>query len=369
MAIDNTRRKFLKATSIGVAGTMIAGCLGEDDDTGNGNGNGDGNGSGNGNGDDDDGATTWVIGGSSEGSFINTYTEAFAAEVANHSDQLELDPVLSPGFVSNINRVNQGERDLAASYHYLPYLQPRGQGEFEEDGELGELENDIVSTLPPMHIPTNTIATYAENDDIETIYDLEGMTVGLDVQGGGNTVQLLQMMEAAGIDATWEFHTFDERNEAMLGQRVDAQNFIITNGESVSGAVAPAFEELDLKFVDIPEDVRDATQEEYGHIQFGEVHGEDIGNVDPPHPLGDAHGILLPSTTVARADADSDLVYEFVSSVLENQEALGDYHAHLELFGIGDGRHDFQGVPDGTPFHDGAIEYFEEAGIDYPEQP
>lgn len=366
------RRRFLKASGAGLTGALIAGC------TGGGGGGGDSDtettadGDGTTTQDDDNGGTettSWVIGGSSDGSFINSYTQGFAAELDEHSDILELQPQLSPGFTANAGRIDRGERDLAFTWQFNIYNAYRDQGSFAEGNDIGPLENELNSTLPACHKSQTALVTYAENDDIETVYDLEGKQVGLDVQGGGNTIQLLDMFELAGIEAQFNFHSFSERNEALLGRRVDAQSLIITNDTSVPGTLVPAWEELELKFVQIPEDLQQQLVDNNPVVEWGQVAGSDLENVNPPSDPGEAAALTLGSAVGVLAEKDPDLVYEFVSTVLDNQDDLADYHATLADFGIGDDRLNFDGVPDGTPYHEGAIRYFEEEGIDYPEQP
>lgn len=373
--LSNERRRFLKATGAGLTGTLIAGCTGggggdsdddetttqDDQDTTEADDNGD-----NGGGTE---STSWVIGGSSDGSFINSYTQGFAAELDEHSDVLELNPQLSPGFTANAGRIDRGERDLAFTWQFNLYNAYRDQGSFAEGNDLGPTENELNSTLPAVHKSQTALVTYADNDGIETVHDLEGRQVGLDVQGGGNTLQLLDMFELAGIDAQFNFHSFSERNEALLGRRVDAQSVIVTNDTSVPGTLVPAWEELELKFVEIPDDLQQQLVDNNPVVEWGSIVGSELENVNTPREMGEGAALTLGSAVGVLADKDPDLVYEFVSTVLDNQDDLADYHATLADFGIGEDRLNFDGVPDGTPFHEGAIRYFEEENIDYPEQP
>lgn len=368
------RRRFLKYTGASLAGVGLAGCTGG----GGGGDGGDGTTAADTTTDEPMETTTaaettgsapeltdWVIGGSTEGSPANAWVQGFASTLDEYSDTLRLSPVFVNGWVASSVQLNDGELDLSMSYMFLTQLQREGKGPYAPDGPVGQLDKDIVSLLPTVHSSTSIIATASDRDDINTIDDLDGKRVGVFVRGSPITDLILNMFDTAGIQPQLSFESMAGLGEQLRNDRVDAGHVVIINRSLLPAPLAQAASSVDLKGVTIPEELQTATSDAHPHIVFETVNNEDLNQPLSDFESGD--GIYASSTVATTADKDPDLVYEFVSQVIDNQAELGQYHGALNTFGFGEDRRGFIGATDNVPWHESAIRYFEENDIDYPQ--
>lgn len=301
----------------------------------------------------------WIISGSNEGSPANTWTQGFAATVDEYSDTLALSPQFVNGWRNATVKLDDGTFDLSLYLWLFLYEIEHNEGPYAEDGKIGPLEKEHRGVTPPVHLSVPFFATYADNDDIETIHDLDGKRVATDVVGSSLMANLGRIVESAGVDINWEHMTWSEMGNAIQTNRFDAATPLAINGTTLVGPLAKAFESVDMKGVQIPSDVIEGMDS----LEFITVNGD---NLNASSQIDEVQAPANPSGIFTTADKDPDLVYEFVSILLDNQDELGQYHPALEQFGIGEGRHNFTGIPNGVEFHEGAVRYFEEEDIDYP---
>jgi hypothetical protein len=368
------RRRYLRgigATGIGGL-TLLAGCSGGDGGGDGGDGDGGDGGGDDGGGDGGDGGggqnpTEWVVGASQEGSPANTWVQGMASEISEHSNKLRWSPQFVNGFRAGLVLLNDGELDVASSWFHNAYQAQNDLGGFAEDGDVGPLDKDIRAMLPVMHQGFWFYATYADRDDIQTIRDLEGMTVGLNVPGAGVSVWGEQQFELMGIadSITFEFLSLGDVGNALQSRQVDAALQLAVNGSILPTSEARAWSSVTMKGVEIPEDVRQQHQQQNELVQFGVVNNEDLNQQGD---FDSVHSMLLASSQFTTAERDADLVYEAVKVLVENENALAEYHPAMNLWGLEDGKHKFEGAIEGTVFHEGAKRYYDENGIDYPGQ-
>ncbi|MGM0590137.1 MAG: TAXI family TRAP transporter solute-binding subunit [Halobacteriota archaeon] len=367
------RRRFLRTLGVvggtGLLGSM-AGCAGSGGGGGSGGSGGDG-GSGGSGGDGGSGgsgggsqATQWVISGSNEGSPANTWAQGFAATVRDNTDKLRLNPQFVNGWKTATVKLDQGVFDLSY-YLYMYQVQAlNGLPPYDEDGEIGPLDNEPRAVLPTLHQQNGMFATYADRDDIESVYDLEGKRVATNVRGSAVTDVATRVTDGLDIEnIKWEPLTWSEMGSALQSKRVDAAFFIVINGALIIGPVAKAFESRNMKGITIPSGDVDTLETDDTFLSFTSISGDDL---NAKNQVDEVPATILGSSTFTTAGHDADLVYEFTKSILDNQDELGQYHPAMEAMGVGEGRHGFTGALPGVKFHEGAIRYFEEEGIDYP---
>jgi TRAP-type uncharacterized transport system substrate-binding protein len=374
------RREFIKYTG----GTALLGALAGCSQGGGGAGDSDGSGdsgesdgsdgsdgsgsSGGSNGDGQDGSgsdggseqptTEWIISGSNEGSPANAWTQGFAATLEEYSDTLELSPQFVSGWRNATVELDKGTFDLSL-YLWLFLMEIENEsGPYAEDGKIGPLNKNHQGVTPTVHLSSPFFATFADKDDINTIHDLDGKRVATDVVGSSLMSNLGRIIDAAGVDITWEHMNWSEMGNAIQSKRVDAATPLAINGTTLIGPLAQAFEAVTMKGVQIPTEVTEKTD-----LEFIDITGDDLA---VSSEIDSVRAPANPSGIFTTADKDPDLVYEFVSTVLDHQDELGQYHGALESFGVGEGRHGFTGIPPSLEFHEGAVRYYEEEGIDYP---
>lgn len=290
-----------------------------------------------------------------------------AAQVQENSDILRFNPRFVNGFRAALRLLDRGELDVASSWHHNAYEAQNELGGFAEGGEIGPLDHGVRATLPVMHQGYWFCGTYADRDDLNDISDLEGMTVGLNVPGAGVTVWGRQIFEIMGIadSITFEHLSLGDVGTALQSRQVDAAFQLAVNGTTLTSGEAQAWEQIEMKALDYPDSAVEQMSEENELVVFAELNNADL-NVKGAFDTVTC--FLLASGQFTTAEHDADLVYEMVKTLIENQDALAQYHGAMEVWGIGEGRHNFQGVPEGTIYHEGAVRYYEENDIEFPGQ-
>jgi len=365
------RRRFLKAaTGTGaVVMTGLVGCTGNDGGDGGGSGGGGDDGS-----DDSDGGgggspTQWSITGSQEGSPANAWAQGFASELEENSEALRLSPKPYSDLLGALALTSEGQEDLVFSWSHNCYQAQNDLKKFSEGGDIGPLDPKPQMTIPTIHQGYWWVGTHADRDDIETLADLDGMKVATQLPGAAPSTWFEACLDEAGAEPDQlSFMPFSDAASAMQSRNVDASLFLAINGAIVPAPTQQAFQSVDIKGVGVPEDVLTSVKEnDWPTMQWATVRNENFNvKAAPVEKFERTTAFLMASGDSIRSTADADLVYEFVKTLLENQDALGEYHAALNATGIGEGKHDFQGFPDGLELHEGAVRYYKEEGIDYP---
>lgn len=342
-----SRRKWLGTLGSGAAFVSLTGCTG-----------GDGGDGANGN-----GGVQWSTGGSQEGSPMNSWVEGMATVINENSNRLHVTPELAPGWQRSIVDISQSDIETSASWYHFVHHAQNDDVYFAEDGEIGPLENNVVGMTPGVHHGHWWFVTYADRDDLQTVADLDGGRVALNLRGESPTKWAEEVLEAAEIDVDYNYMDFVDAGNAIRNRNVDAAIVLATNGWALPPPTIEAFSAVDYKGLSIPTNVQDRAQEINPVMRFGEVRNEDLdeqGEFDTVESMFQVSGIMV------REDQDEELVYDYVSSLLDNQSELDQYHPVLAEFGIGEGRNGFEGVVEDVELHPGAARYYDEQGIEYP---
>lgn len=345
-----SRRKWLGTLGSGAAFVSLSGCSGD----GDGGENGDGR---------SDGVVQWSTGGSQQGSPMNSWVEGMATVINENNDRLNVTPELSPGWQRSIVDISRGDIESSASWYHFVHHAQNDDVYFAEDGEIGPLENKVVGMTPGVHHGHWWFVTYADRDGLQTVADLDGGRVALNLRGESPTKWAEEVLAAAQVDADYNYMDFVDAGNAIRNRNVDAAIVLATNGWALPPPTIEAFSAVDYKGLSIPPDVQERAREINPVMKFGEVHNEDLdeqGEFDTVESMFQVSGIMV------REDRDEELVYEYVSSLLDNQSELDQYHPVLAEFGIGEGRNGFEGVVKGVELHPGAVRYYEEQNVDYP---
>lgn len=344
------RRRFLKAVGgVSVVGmTGLAGCTGNRG--GGGNGGGDGQSSD---------VTEWSISGSQQGSPANTWVQAYAETVKKHSKTLRLSPTLQPGWQRAVVKISKGEHDTGVSWSHYVYQSQNDLEYFSEGGAIGPLKNKVVQIFPIQHLGHWWLTTYADRNDIQTVKDLKGKSVGLNLRGESPTKWAKAVLKAAGVLDTLQvsYLNFPDSGRAIRNRTIDAALVLAINGAVLPAPHVEAFASVDMKDVGIPEEVQKKTKENNPVIQFSTIKN---ANLNQKGTFETADTMLQVSSVHTNANKPKDLVNEMVSTVIDNQDELGQYHPVLKSVFLGEKTHNFTGVLDGTEFHPGAVEYFSE---------
>lgn len=340
------RRQFLKTTTAAVM-MLSAGCLGGNDGSG----------------------TTWIMSTSNEGSPVIVWQEGFASVVNENSNTLEVQPQNVNGWRTASVRLTQQEYDISAfSGFFIPQIH-QNAAPYSNDGDIGSIdEGNIPQCIHPTMHEQNMAFFVREDSDIETFEDMDGEIIGNNVRGSsviamGNIIRETAN-EVLDINWQWEPLSWSDYGTAMQEGRLEAGFALFTNGNALPAPLVQAFEAADFTGLDIPDEV-DAELEDHPFLDFGTINGDDL-NVS--NNIGEIRATDVGSSLFVHPSANEDLVYEFVSLTVGNQDEMAQFDQRaLSVWGVGEDRRGFTGLPsEDFQFHPGAVEYFEEEDIDYP---
>ena len=257
-------------------------------------------------------------------------------------------PKTSPGSISNLEQVREGELELGLAQSDWQYHAYKGDGQFAAAGPDSNLR-----ALFSLHGEPFTLVARADSGIME-FDDLRGKRVNIGNPGSGQHATMEVVMRAKG----WDKSVFSLANELPPSQQAMAlcqnriQAMIYTVGHP-NPSVAHAASACNSRIIEVkgPEiDKLVADNPFYAHVQV--PGGLYPGNPDPVSTFG------VKATVVASNTLDADTVHQIVKAVFENLERLREMHpafADLEPAKM---------VSEGlsAPLHEGARRYYIERG-------
>lgn len=248
------------------------------------------------------------------GSTGGTYY-ALGAEMANvisdNAEGITVNSVTTGASLENIARIEQGELDLGMSVH-IPALDAiDGVGDFEEPGP-----QEDFGYMGYIYPETNQIAVAADSG-IETIADLEGMTVNIGPPNSASQAASLLILEAYGLEEG-DYEALEEG----FGDGADMlQDGNIDATFGLLGLPAENIEELasqiDVDLLSISDEALDAIEQDSAYerivIPAGtyEFQDEDVNAIA-------AYAVLIGSMS----NLDEDTGYEVTRALYENASSI-----------------------------------------------
>ena len=212
---------------------------------------------------------------------------------------------------------------------------------------------DCFSTVAALYMEQVQIVTC--DPSIKTVADLKGKNVSIGDSGSGVWYNAIDILGAYGLteeDIKPTYQGFGDSAEALKDGAIDAA-FV------VAGAPTTAITELasakDAYLVSLDDEHVDALLEKspyYSKVVIpADVYGMD----------SDTTTVAVGAVVVARDDVAEEDVYNFVSGVFENVDAITNVHAKGAELGL-----DFAASVTSVPYHPGAAKYFAEKGLEVP---
>jgi len=313
-----SRRAFLASGAAGIAGTL-AGCSGDSE------------------------TVQLQIHTAAEGASHYNMSVPLVDLLSENSEEPQLSATVSSsdGSVANMRLLGNDNTDIGTSVDQVAHLAYNGIGPFE--GESVDcrciMRGEVVGQFYVVQ----------EDSDINSIADLDGRSVSPGPEGGGTTGQHESLMEQFGIETEDVYLTYSEGGRALRDGDVDA--WFIFYGAPVTNAFATDGE--DLRVLGFDDEELEQVQEVFPWTAESEVTPEMLEGHDETVQVMGTNGFWL--TT---ADMDNDIVRELCRVVTQNPEPIRDANVNSEDFGLEFAYYEF-----GVPYHEGAVEYFEEEGV------
>jgi len=259
----------------------------------------------------------------------------------------------SAGSVENVDILRNKEADLAIMQGLCGAMAWKGKGPFE-----GNSYQDFRS-IGALWFNVEHFAVKKDLAKTGTVDDIKGMHFSVGASGSGTETSTLTIMEGLGLtldDLTAERIGYTQTAQAMKDGRLDGGSF--PGGPPVA-AISDLF----------------ASPLEVKVLEFTDEHLANINKVFPswgrwvikPDTYTgqdkEIHTIAQPNWLAVNADVDEEIVYELTKTMYENLEYLHGVHKATKQISFDTC---FTGVP--VPLHKGAIKYYQERGIEIPEE-
>ena len=217
--------------------------------------------------------------------------------------------------------------------------------------EIGKV--DCFSTVAALYMEQVQIVTC--DPSIKTVADLKGKNVSIGDSGSGVWYNAIDILGAYGLteeDINPTYQGFGDSAEALKDGKIDAA-FV------VAGAPTTAITELasgkETYLVSLDDEHIDAL------IAKSPYYSKYVIPADTYDLDSDTTTVAVGAVVIARDDVPEADVYNFVSGIFENVDAITSAHAkgaELDL--------DFAASVTSVPYHAGAAKYFAEKGLTVP---
>ncbi|UTR12918.1 TAXI family TRAP transporter solute-binding subunit [Evansella sp. LMS18] len=258
----------------------------------------------------------------------------------------------SAGSVENIDLLRNGEAQLAILQGLIGAQAYTGQGNFE-----GNAYEDLrsISMLWP-----NVEHFVLMDNQIETgtIADIEGASFSVGPQASGTEQSTLVMMEALGLtkdDIDPEYLGYDDTISAMRDGRL--QGGSLPAGTPVAAITDMYASGVNASVLEVTDEQLDAINDIYNTWYRFVIPGGTYPRVDE-----DIETIAQPNLLAVAGDMDEDTVYNLTKALYENLDFMYETHNSARDMTLETA---LDGLP--APLHIGAYRYFEEQGMDIPE--
>jgi TRAP transporter TAXI family solute receptor len=251
------------------------------------------------------------------------------------------------GTRENIRRVTTGEIDLALANAAITYFAVRGEPE-------GEWEQAYPMRSIMTLAPNVALFVTPRSTGIETLEDLRGRRVVVGVAGAGFELFVRPLLAAHGV--TYDDFTPLYNTQAgavdLLSDGSAAAAFL--GGAVPTASITQAASGRDVLLIPLDPEARQKLIDEYPFFRPATIPAGTYPGQDEPYEGLDVGSMHL----IVAADQDEELVYQLTKTLYENRELLAEKHP------AGRAVNPTNAVRDtGTPFHPGAIRYYEEIGI------
>lgn len=253
------------------------------------------------------------------------------------------------GSVENLQLLGEERTTLAMAMNDAVYNAVNGEGDFSEPQD--------VCTVAIMYPNVLQVAT-TPSTGIETYEDLAGKRVSVGDAGSATELMFNNVVETIGM-------SFDDFGQAQA-LPFDAQTTAIRNGQLDAGAwvVAPGASSIqdlasseDLVILPLSEQQLTKVTDEYPYYIATELEAGTYDGQDEAVPVAATWNSLLMSS-----NADQDFVGEVTRAVHENTDELAGGHPVAEQIAP-------ENITDAVaPVCEGSMSYFEEEGVEIPEE-
>lgn len=251
------------------------------------------------------------------------------------------------GSVYNVNTIKAGELDFGIAQSDVVYKAYNGQGKFE-----GKPQKDLRSV---MAIYPELLAFVTRADSgINSIKDMAGKKINVDVPGSGTRLTTEIVMKAFGVsDSSLALKSELKSTEGpnmLKDKKIDGYFGVFGHP---TANIKDAANSLPINIVPVEGAVVDALVAKYPYYAKGTISGTFYKGVTKDVPSIGVKAVLVSSTAL-----DNKAVYVVTKAILDNFDAFKKLHPAYKTITK-------KSLLDGlsAPQHEGAKKAFKEAGL------
>jgi TRAP transporter TAXI family solute receptor len=253
------------------------------------------------------------------------------------------------GSVENLQLLGAGDTTLAMAMNDAVYNAINGEGDFDEPQD--------VCTISIMYPNVLQVVT-TEDRNIKSFQDLAGKDVSVGDAGSATELMFRNVVESLGMSfddfGKAQHLPFDAQTTAIRNNQLDVGAWVVAPGASSIQDLASS---EDIQVVPLDQGAIDKITEKYPYYIGTELEAGTYDGQEEAVPVAATWNSLLMST-----EADQDFVYQVTKAVHENVDELAESHPAA-------GEIAPENIKDAVaPVCEGAMKYFEEAGVEVPEE-
>ncbi|GAB2522506.1 TAXI family TRAP transporter solute-binding subunit [Nocardiopsis aegyptia] len=225
------------------------------------------------------------------------------------------------------------------------------------DFEGAPVETYSLAVLYPNVFHAVTLQSTAESEGLECFSDVVGTRYSVGAVGSGNeatTNQVFQSLEIAQDEIEMSQLGYAETAAALSNGQLEAGSWVV--GQGHAGITELATTE-DIAIIDMCDDERSAIVNGYGGYTEHTIPGGTYPDVDE-----DVETIAVWNALVVSGEFNEDQAYEITSAMYEHIDQIVSVYGPGEEYLVPE---TIENSP--VPVHPGAIRYYEEQGIEIPE--
>ncbi|MFL1379803.1 MULTISPECIES: TAXI family TRAP transporter solute-binding subunit [unclassified Nocardiopsis] len=255
--------------------------------------------------------------------------------------------------VENIRLIGSGSAHLAIVQGDAADQAATGTADFEGD----QIETYSLAVLYPNVFHAVTLDSIAESKGLECFSDVIGTRYSVGDVGSGNeatTKQVFESLEIAGTDVEIDQLGYAETSTALQNGQLDAGSWVV--GEGHAGITELGTTD-DLHIIPMCDEERSAIVSGYGGYTEHVIDAGTYPGVDEDVPT-----IAVWNALVVSGSFNEEQAYQITKAMFENVQAVLDVYAPAEEYLVPEGI-----LNSPVPVHPGALRYYEEAGVEVPE--
>ena len=255
------------------------------------------------------------------------------------------------GSVANVMSIANGTLESGLSQADISYWAFKGEGLFKKSGPIAKLRT--IANL----FPESVHLVVRRDSNIESVADLRGKTISLDLEGSGTRVDALLILKAYGValkDLTAEAQSAGAAADLLREGKLDG--FFMVVGTPAT-AVADLANDSLIRLIPIAGPQADKLREKYPFFAVDRI---------PPgtyHNVAGTETLSVGAQWLVSADVPEDEVYGITRALWHpsTRRLLDNGHPKARLIDIATA---LEGVV--VPLHPGAQRYYTELGLSLP---